>query len=133
MMGVTLAAGGSLQWFRNAVCETLANEAKKRKIDAYDVLTEAATVTPAGAEGLFFLPSLAGERTPHADPLARGAFVGLTLKHTRGHLVRAIMEGVTYSLRDCLAIIEEQGTTTVVFPGWAAALDPTGNLRMQKQ
>ena len=109
MMGVTLAAGGSLQWFRNALCETVAAMAKRRKIDVYDVLTEEAAVTPPGAEGLFFLPYLAGERTPHADPLARGAFVGLTLKHTRGHLVRAIMEGVTYSLRDCLAIIEEQG------------------------
>ena len=73
------------------------------------MLTEEAAVTPPGAEGLFFLPYLAGERTPHADPDARGAFVGLTLAHTRGHMVRAIMEGVTYSLRDCLAIIEEQG------------------------
>jgi xylulokinase len=109
MMGVTLAAGGSLQWFRNALCETVAALAKRRKIDVYDVLTEEAAVTPAGAEGLFFLPYLAGERTPHADPLARGAFVGLTLRHARGHLVRAIIEGVTYSLRDCLAIMEEQG------------------------
>jgi xylulokinase len=58
---------------------------------------------------LFFLPYLAGERTPHADPLARGAFVGLTLRHSRGHLVRSLLEGVTYSLRDCLAIVEEQG------------------------
>jgi len=109
MMGVTLAAGGSLQWFRNALCETMAAVAKRSKIDVYDVLTEEAAVTPPGAEGLFFLPYLAGERTPHADPLARGAFVGLTLKHTRGHMVRALLEGVTYSLRDCLAIIEEQG------------------------
>jgi xylulokinase len=109
MMGVTLAAGGSLQWFRNALCETMASVAKKSKIDVYDVLTEEAAVTPPGADGLFFLPYLAGERTPHADPLARGAFVGLTMMHTRGHLVRAILEGVTYSLRDCLAIIEEQG------------------------
>ena len=109
MMGVTLSAGGSLQWFRNALCETVAALAKRRKIDVYDVLTEEAAVTPPGAEGLFFLPYLAGERTPHADPLARGAFVGLTLRHSRGHLVRAIMEGVTYSLRDCLAIMEEQG------------------------
>ena len=109
MMGVTLAAGGSLQWFRNAVCQTLMNLAKRQKTDAYDVLTEEAAVTPPGAEGLFFLPYLAGERTPHADPLARGAFVGLTLRHSRGHLVRAILEGVTYSLRDCLAIMEEQG------------------------
>jgi xylulokinase len=109
MMGVTLAAGGSLQWFRNALCETTAAVAKRSKTDVYDVLTEEAAVTPPGAEGLFFLPYLAGERTPHADPLARGAFVGLTLKHTRGHLVRALLEGVTYSLRDCLSIIEEQG------------------------
>jgi xylulokinase len=109
MMGVTLAAGGSLQWFRNALCETMIAAAKRAKIDVYDVLTEEAAVTPPGAEGLFFLPYLAGERTPHADPHARGAFIGLTLKHGRGHLVRAIMEGVTYSLRDCLEIIEEQG------------------------
>jgi xylulokinase len=109
MMGVTLAAGGSLQWFRNALCEADLAVAKRKKIDVYDLLTEEAAKTPPGAEGLFFLPYLAGERTPHADPLARGAFVGLTLKHTRGHMVRAILEGVTYSLRDCLAIIEEQG------------------------
>jgi xylulokinase len=108
MMGVTLAAGGSLQWFRNALCETVAALAKKRKLDVYDILTEEAAVTPPGAEGLFFLPYLAGERTPHADPNARGAFVGLTLKHSRGHLVRSIMEGVTFSLRDCLSIVEEQ-------------------------
>jgi xylulokinase len=109
MMGVTLSAGGSLQWFRNALCETMAAVAKKSKMDVYDVLTEEAAVTPPGAEGLFFLPYLTGERTPHADPLARGAFIGLTPKHGRGHMVRAILEGVTYSLRDCLAIIEEQG------------------------
>jgi xylulokinase len=109
MMGVTLSAGGSLHWFKNAFCETVAELAKRRKIDVYDVLTEEAAVTPPGSEGLFFLPYLTGERTPHADPLARGAFVGLTLRHSRGHMVRAILEGVTYSLRDCLAIIEEQG------------------------
>ena len=109
MMGVTLSAGGSLQWFKNALCETVAELAKRRKIDVYDVLTEEAAVTPPGAEGLIFLPYLTGERTPHADPLARGAFIGLTLRHSRGHMVRAILEGVTYSLRDCLAIIEEQG------------------------
>jgi xylulokinase len=111
MMGVTLAAGGSLQWFRNAVCQTLMHVGKRQKIDPYEVLTEEAAVAPPGAEGLFFLPYLAGERTPHADANARGAFVGLTLMHSRGHLVRAILEGVTYSLRDCLEIIEEQGVT----------------------
>ncbi|MEX2093216.1 MAG: xylulokinase [Pirellulales bacterium] len=109
MMGVTLAAGGSLQWFRNALCEAETAVAKRKKVDVYDLLTAEAAETPPGAEGLFFLPYLAGERTPHADPLARGAFIGLTLKHTRGHMVRAVLEGVTYSLRDCLTIIEEQG------------------------
>jgi xylulokinase len=111
MMGVTLAAGGSLQWFRNALCQTDAVTAARIKSDIYNVLTDEAAKTPAGAEGLVFLPYLAGERTPHADPLARGAFVGLTLKHTRGHLVRALLEGVTYSLRDCLSIIEEQSVS----------------------
>jgi xylulokinase len=109
MMGVTLSAGGSLQWFRNALCQADAIIAKRNKIEIYDMLTDEAKLTPPGAEGLFFLPYLAGERTPHADPAARGAFVGLTLMHTRGHMVRAVLEGVTYSLRDCLAIIEEQG------------------------
>ena len=65
--------------------------------------------SPHGSEGLFFLPYLAGERTPHADPLARGCFVGLTLSHTRGHLARSVMEGATYALRDSLAIIRELG------------------------
>lgn len=109
MMGVTLAAGGSLQWFRNALCETEAATAKKQKLEFYGKLTDEAEATPPGAEGLFFLPYLAGERTPHADPFARGAMVGLTMKHTRGHMVRSVMEGVTYSLRDCLEIIEELG------------------------
>ncbi|MFO0883903.1 MAG: FGGY-family carbohydrate kinase [Pirellulales bacterium] len=64
---------------------------------------------PLPAKDFFFLPYLAGERTPHADPMARGAFVGLTLKHGRGHLARAVMEGVTYAMRDSLAIIKEMG------------------------
>ena len=73
------------------------------------MLTAEAAKIPPGSEGLFFLPYLSGERTPHADPDARACFVGLTLAHTRGHMVRAIMEGVTYALRDSLAIIEELG------------------------
>jgi xylulokinase len=72
----------------------------------YEVLTAEAQAVPAGSQGLFFLPYLSGERTPHADPDARGCFVGLTLAHTRGHMLRAIMEGVTYSMRDSLEIIE---------------------------
>jgi xylulokinase len=109
MMGVTLSAGGSLQWFRNTLCAIDAATAQRKKLEVYETLADEAKATPVGAEGLFFLPYLAGERTPHADPNARGAFVGLTLKHARGHMIRAVMEGVTYSLRDCLEIIEEQG------------------------
>ena len=99
MMGVNLCAGGSLQWFAETLCKELGDK-------VYDVLNrEAARATP-GSEGLFFLPYLAGERTPHADPDARGCFVGLTLAHQRGQIARAIMEGVTYSMRDSLEIIQ---------------------------
>jgi xylulokinase len=106
MMGVTLSAAGSLEWFCQKLCAEI-GAGRKTPVDPYKVLTKEAAAVPAGSEGLFFLPYLAGERTPHADPLARGSFVGLTLKHTRGHLARAIMEGVTFALRDSLRIIEE--------------------------
>jgi len=104
LMGVNLSSGGSLQWFRNALCAELMAVAKKKKVDVYDLLTAEAAKTAPGSEGLFFLPYLSGERTPHADPFARGCFVGLTLAHTRGHLVRSVLEGVTYSMRDSLEI-----------------------------
>lgn len=107
MMGVSLSAAGSLEWFCQSLCTELMKA--KGKADPYAVLNHEAEQAPVGSEGLFFLPYLAGERTPHADPLARGSFVGLTLKHTRGHLVRAIMEGVAYALNDSLAIIRELG------------------------
>ena len=107
MMGVTLSAGGSLQWFRNQLCQAEMAQAAKAKREPYEILGAEAEAAPAGSAGLFFLPYLSGERTPHADPNARGCFIGLTLAHTRGHLVRSIMEGVTYSLRDCLQIIRE--------------------------
>jgi len=106
LMGVNLSSGGSLQWFRNALCAELTAQAKRQKKDVYDLLTEEAKKTPVGSEGLFFLPYLSGERTPHADPFARGCFIGLTLAHQRGHLVRSVLEGVTYSMRDSLAIFE---------------------------
>jgi xylulokinase len=104
LMGVNLSSGGSLQWFRNALCKELVGEAKKKKKDVYDLLTAEAERVVSGSEGLFFLPYMSGERTPHADPFARGCFIGLTLVHGRGHLVRSIMEGVTYSMRDSLEI-----------------------------
>lgn len=102
MMGVTLCAGGSLQWFAEKVASELM---KNKKVDPYEILVNEAAEVPPGSEGLYFLPYLAGERTPHANPNARGAFVGMTMKHGRGHLVRSIIEGVTYSLRDSLEIM----------------------------
>ena len=79
------------------------------RAEIYDLLTKEAEAVRPGSQGLFFLPYLSGERTPHADPDARGAMIGITLAHTRGHLIRAVMEGVTYSMRDSLEIIEGLG------------------------
>jgi xylulokinase len=96
-MGVMLSAAGSLRWLRDAVG------------GRYDELTAEAGKWPPGAEGLTFLPYLAGERTPHADPDARGAFAGLHVGHDRGALARAVLEGVAYGLRDSLELLRELG------------------------
>ncbi len=111
VMGVVLAAGGSLQWFRNELGKAEVAAAKERGTDPYFLLTdEAATVGP-GAEGLFFLPYLTGERTPHFDPDAKGAWIGLTVRHGRAHMVRSVLEGATYAMRDSLELIREMGVT----------------------
>lgn len=107
VMGVVLSAGGSLQWYRNQLCEQQVASAKRKKIDPYQLVTEQAAEAPAGSEGLFFLPYLTGERTPHADPDARAAWIGLSLRHGRPHLSRAVIEGATYAMRDSLEIIRE--------------------------
>jgi len=109
VMGVTQAAGGSLQWFRRTLSPCEEEVARATGEDVYDYLSREAETVPPGCDGLVFLPYLMGERTPHLDPFARGAFIGLTSRHKRAHLVRAIMEGVTYSMRDCLQLIEELG------------------------
>jgi xylulokinase len=109
LMGCVLSAGGSLQWYRNQLGQAEIAAAKKRKVDPYDVLSEQAAQAPAGCEGLFFLPYLTGERTPHADPHARGAWIGLSLRHGRPHLVRSVIEGATYAMRDSLEIIKQMG------------------------
>jgi xylulokinase len=96
-MGVMLSAAGSLTWLRGVLGASAAE------------LDTAAEAWPPGAEGLLFAPYLAGERTPHADPGASGAFAGLTLRHDRGALARAVMEGVAYGLRDCLELLRELG------------------------
>ncbi len=109
VMGVVLAAGGALQWFRNTLCAEEMRQAKATGRDPYDLITKAAAETPPGAEGLLFLPYLTGERTPHADPDARACFVGLSPRHTKGHMARAVMEGATYAMRDSLEIMAGLG------------------------
>ncbi|MBP7690718.1 MAG: xylulokinase [Anaerolineales bacterium] len=99
LMAVTLSAGGAFRWLRDVL----------GRAASYAEMTAAAVGVPAGAEGLLFLPYLTGERTPHLDPLARGAFVGLTARHTQAHLIRAVMEGVVFSLRDGVEIMRALG------------------------
>ncbi|MCA8988856.1 MAG: xylulokinase [Planctomycetaceae bacterium] len=107
VMGCVLSAGGSLQWYRNQLAELEVAQAKKQKLDPYQLLTEQAASVGPGCEGLLFLPYLSGERTPHADANARGCWIGLSLRHRRAHLVRSVMEGATYAMRDTLEIIKE--------------------------
>ncbi|HEX6231179.1 MAG TPA: xylulokinase [Actinomycetota bacterium] len=100
VMGVMLSAAGSLRWFRDALAPGV----------GFDDLVEEARDVPPGSDGLLFLPYLTGERTPHPDPLARGAFVGLTVRHGRPHLTRAVLEGVAFGLRDSLELMRSAGT-----------------------
>ncbi len=100
VMGVTQSAGGSLAWWRSAIAP---------EDVPYDAFLASAASVPPGADGLVFLPYLMGERTPHTDPYARGVFFGLTPMHTRGHMTRAVLEGVSQSMRDCLELILDLG------------------------
>ena len=111
-MGVTQAAGLSLRWLRDNVCTEETNEAKEKGVDPYDIMCAEAGKTPVGADRLIYLPYLMGERTPHLDPDCRGAFVGLSAVHTRAHMIRAVLEGVCYSLNDCLSVLSEMGVVT---------------------
>jgi xylulokinase len=104
VMGVTQAAGLSLRWFRDRFGVALGMQTGR---DPYDLLADEASSAPPGSEGAFWLPYLMGERTPHLDPNARAALVGLTASHTRGHVIRAVMEGVAYSLKDTFTIFDE--------------------------
>jgi xylulokinase len=103
VMGVTQAAGLSLRWFR----DRFESSSSKSGQDPYEKLTAEAATVPAGADGLLWAPYLMGERTPHLDAEARGALIGLTASHTRAHIVRAILEGVAFSLKDTLTIFDE--------------------------
>ncbi len=123
LMAVTLAAGGSFRWFRDTLRAVTGQNL------SYDDLTALAASVPPGAEGLIFLPYLSGERTPHLDPLARGAFIGLTARHTVAHMARAVMEGVVFSLRDGLEIMRSLG----IAPGQIRATGGGGKSPLWRQ
>lgn len=109
VMGVTQAAGLSLKWFRDTFCQAEIDAAKQMGLDPYDLLNGEAAQSPLGANHLFYLPYLMGERTPHLDPHCRGAFIGLSAIHQRRDMLRAVMEGVAYSLKDCQRLFGEMG------------------------
>jgi xylulokinase len=98
-MGVTLAAAGSFQWYRDTIAPGV----------PFETLVAEAAEAPAGSDGLLFTPYLSGERTPYPDPSARGSFVGLTVRHRRAHLTRAVLEGVAFSMKDCFALLKDAG------------------------
>ncbi|MBC7249789.1 MAG: xylulokinase [Anaerolineae bacterium] len=103
LMGVMLSAGGSLRWYRDTLAPGV----------DFDTLLAPVAEVPPGSEGLLYLPYLTGERTPYPDPLARGAFVGLTVRHTRAHLTRAVLEGVAFGLRDSFELMKEVGLADI--------------------
>jgi xylulokinase len=109
LMGVMLSAGGAFRWYRDTFADVEKQEAKNQNRDVYELLTAQAKTVPLGSEGLFFLPYLMGERTPHQSATARAAFIGLTARHTKAHCVRAILEGITFGMRDSLEIIRNLG------------------------
>ena len=111
VMGVVLCAGGSFQWFRDELGKAEVARGKEQGLDPYYVLTAEAALAGPGAEGLFFLPYLTGERTPHFDPDAKGGWIGLTIRHGRPHLIRALLEGATFAMRDSLELIREMGVS----------------------
>ncbi|HZN64089.1 MAG TPA: xylulokinase [Tepidisphaeraceae bacterium] len=112
VFGCMLSAGGSFQWLRNQLGQAEVAAAKKKRVDPYELLIAEAKTAPPGCEGLFFLPYLTGERCPHPDPNARGGWVGLTARTTRAMLIRSLVEGVTFGMRDALEIMKQMGITT---------------------
>lgn len=109
VFGCMLSAGGSFQWLRNELGAAEVKKAGKKKVDPYELLIKEAAKAPMGSEGLQFLPYLTGERCPYPDPDARGGWIGLTARHTRRHMIRAVIEGVTFGMTDAVRIIEAMG------------------------
>lgn len=109
VMGVTQGAGLSLKWFRDNFCDAEKQTATLMDVDPYYLMDQEATQVPIGSNRMLYMPYLMGERTPHLDPNARGVFFGLSAMHTKRDMLRAVMEGVTYSLRDCIEVFREMG------------------------
>lgn len=109
VMGVTQGAGLSLKWLRDNFCTAEMQQAEREAVDPYYIMDQEAANVPIGSERLLYLPYLMGERTPHLDPDARGVFFGLSAMHGRPQLIRAVMEGVSFSLMDCLSVFDEMG------------------------
>jgi len=109
VMGVVQAAGLSLKWYRDNFCAAEKEAAAQMGVDPYDLMNKEAALSPIGANKLIYAPYLMGERTPHLDADCRGMFFGLSAMHTRRDLLRAVMEGVTYALRDSLSVLDEMG------------------------
>lgn len=109
LMSCTQSAGLSLKWLRDTCCAGEVARAEAEGIDPYRLMDEEAAQIPPGADKLLFLPYLMGERSPHPDPDCRGVFFGLSARHTRAHLIRAVLEGVAYSQRECLDVFREMG------------------------
>ena len=107
VMGVTQAAGLSLKWFRDQFCDAEKQTARNLGVDEYMLMDQEAALSPIGANRLLYLPYLMGERTPHLDADARGVFFGLSAMHQKRDMIRAVMEGVAFSLRDCMEIFRE--------------------------
>ena len=107
VFGCMLSAGGSFQWFRNQFGQNEVHQAKRRKVDPYELLIDEAAKADPGAEGLYFLPYLTGERCPHPDPCARGGWIGITARTKRRDMIRSLLEGVTYGMRDALHIMHD--------------------------
>ncbi|MGN0591937.1 MAG: xylulokinase [Ruminococcus sp.] len=109
VMGVTQGAGLSLKWFRDQFCNSEKEAASYMDVDPYYIMDQQAAKVPVGSNRLLYLPYLMGERTPHLDPNARGVFFGLSAMHTKRDMLRAVMEGVAFSLRDCVEVFREMG------------------------
>ena len=108
-MGVTQAAGYSLSWYLDNMGEGYKREAEEKGCGVFELINQDVEKTPIGANRLIYLPYLNGERTPHLDPDCRGVFFGLSSMHTKADIARAVMEGISYSLKDCRDILEEMG------------------------